>query len=64
MAELARKYVTGENLVDGKLSTKMRALHTWYKKVVNEGNVSLLVGVNEEQYCQQYAVSVEFTELF
>ena len=64
IADLARQYVPGENLVDGKLSTKMRALHAWYKKAVNEGNVSLLVGVKEEHYCQQYAVSVEFTELF
>ena len=65
VADLAKQYVPGENLVDGRLSTKMRELHTWYKKAVNEGNVSLLVGVEEGHYCQlQYAVSVEFTELF
>ena len=65
IAEVVRKYVPGENLVDGRLSTKMRELHTWYKKAVKEGNVSLLLGVKEGHYCQlSYAVSVEFTELF
>ena len=64
IAELARQYVPGENLVDGRLLTKMRALHTWYKKAAKEGNISLMVRVKEEHYCKEYAVSVEFSELF
>ena len=64
VADLAKQYVPGENLVDGRLSTKMRALHTWYKTAAKAGNISLMVGVKEEHYCQEYAVSVEFSELF
>ena len=64
MADIARQYVPGENLVDDKLSTKMRALHSWYKKHAKDGTISFMVGVKEEHYCQEYAVSVEFRELF
>ena len=59
MLEITRQYVPGENLVDGKLSTKMWVLHSWYKKAAKD-DISLMVGVKEEYYCQEYAVSIEF----
>ena len=63
---VAYQYVPGENLVENvsSLSTRMRNLHTWYKKVAKTGNVSVLVAVKEEHYFQEYVVSVEFSELF
>ena len=64
MLEVARQYVPGENLVDDRLSTKMRAFHSWYKKTAKDGTISLMVGVKEEHYGREYAMSVEFKELF
>ena len=66
IAELAYQYVAGENLVQRvkSLTTKMRLLHNWYKKITKEGTISIMVAVKEEHYFQEYAVSVEFTELF
>ena len=64
MLEIARQYVPGENLVDDRLSTKMRVFHSWYKKAAKDETISLMVGVKEEHYFQEYAVFVEFTELF
>ena len=63
---VAYQYVPGENLVENvsSLSTRMRNLHTWYKKVAKTGNVSVLVAVKEEHYFQEYVVSVEFSKLF
>ena len=62
--EIARQYVPEENLVNDRLSTKMRALHSWYKKHAKDGTISFMVGVKEEHYCEEYVVSVEFRELF
>ena len=44
-AGVAYQYVPGENLVENvsSLSTRMRNLHTWYKKVAKTGNMSVLV---------------------
>ena len=66
IAEVAYKYVLGENLVENvrSLPTRMRNLHTWYKNVAKTGTDSMMVGVKEEHYFQEYAVMVEFSELF
>ena len=64
MLEVARQYVPRENLVDDTLSTKMRAFHSWYRKAAKDETISLMVGVREDHYCQEYVVSVEFKELF
>ena len=42
----------------------MHQLHTWYKKAAKKGTISIMMGVKEEHYFQEDAVSVEFTELF
>ena len=65
-ADLAYKFVLGENLVENvrSLPTKMRNLHKWYKNAVKTGIDSIMVGVKEEHYFQEYAVMVEFSELF
>lgn len=66
VSELAYKYVAGENLAEQVkcLTTKMCHLHTWYKKAAKKGIISIMVAVKEEHYFQEYAVSVEFSELF
>ena len=64
MLEVARQYVLRENLVDARLSTKMWVFHSWYKKAAKDETTSLMVGVKEEHYGREYAVSVEFKELF
>ena len=66
ISDLAYQYVAGGNLVENvkSLTTKMRQLHTWYKKESKKGTISIMVAVKEEHYFQEYAVSVDFTELF
>ena len=64
MLPLARQFVLGANLVDGRLSTKMRAFHNWYKETSRDGTISMMVGVKEEHFGREYAVSVEFKENF
>ena len=64
IADVVCQYVPGEDLVKGRLTTKMRLLHNWYKKAAKEGTISIMVRVTEEHYFQEYAVSVEFSELF
>jgi len=66
IAELAYKYVLGKNLVENvrSLTTKMRNLHKWYLNAAKTGTESMMVGVKEEHYFQEYVVMVEFSELF
>jgi len=66
VADLAYQFVLGENLVENvrSLPTKMRNLHSWYKNVAKTGTESMMVGVKEEHYFQEYMVMVEFSELF
>ena len=42
----------------------MRNLHTWYLNAAKEGIESLMVGVKEEHYFQDYTVIVDFVDLF
>ena len=64
--EVAYKFVQGKNLVENvsALPTRMRNLHSWYLNRAKEGFESIMVGVKEEHYFQEYAVSVDFVDLF
>ena len=66
MAELAYKFVLGNDLVENvrSLSTKMRNLHIWYMNAAKTGIECFMLGVKEEHFFQEYAVTVEFSELF
>ena len=66
MVELAYKFVPGNDLVENvsSLATKMRNLHTWYKNEAKMGAEGFMVRVKEEHFFQEYAVTVEFSELF
>ena len=66
ISDLAYQYVVGGNLVENvkSLTTKMRQLHKWYLQAGKKGRINIMVGVKEEHYFQEYAVSVEFSELF
>ena len=66
ITEVAYKYVLGENLVENvrSLPPRMRTLHTWYRNATKTGIQGLMVGVKEEHYFQEYAVNVDFAELF
>ena len=56
MMEVAKQFVLGENLVDGRLSTKMRTFHSWYKKTARDGTISMMVGVKEEHFGREYEI--------
>jgi len=66
IAEVAYKFVQGKNLVENicTLPTRMRNLHSWYLNAAKEGIESLMVGVKEEHYFQDYTVIVDFVDLF
>ena len=46
------------------LPTKMRTLHDWYLKEVNNGRESLMVKVKAEHYFHEKDVWVDFPEMF
>ena len=64
--EVAYQFVQGKNLVENvsTLPTRLRNLHSWYLNRAKEGFVAIMVGVKEEHYFQEYAVSVDFVDLF
>ena len=66
LPEVAYQFVQGNNLVENvsTLPTRMRQLHSWYLRSAKDGFDSIMVRVNEEHYFQEYAVSVDFKELF
>ena len=66
MATIAYEFVLGKDLVENvrSLPTNMRNLHNWYKNVSKTGIQSIMVGVKEEHYFQEYAVNAEFADLF
>ena len=66
IAEIAYQYVLGQPLVtDTKaLTTKLWKLHNWYMTAAKEEKFYLMAGVKEEHYFREYAVQVEFSELF
>ena len=64
--ELAYQYVKGNDLVENvsTLPTRMRNLHNWYLNKAKEGYTAIMVGVKEEHYFKEYAVTVDFADIF
>jgi len=66
IAQVVYKFVQGKDLVENvrSLPTGMRNLHTWYKNATKREIQTIMVGVKEEHYFQEYVVSVDFCDLF
>jgi hypothetical protein len=66
IAQVAYKFVQGKDLVENvrSLPIGMRNLHTWYKNATKREIQTIMVGVKEEHYFQEYTVSVDFCDLF
>ena len=60
------KYELGLPLVENPsaLTTQLYKLHTWYMTAAKEGRTYLMAGVKEHHLFREYAVQVEFSELF
>ena len=46
------------------LTTQLYKLHNWYMAAAKEGSTYLMAGVKEQHFFREYAVQVEFSELF
>ena len=66
IAEIAYQFVLGQPLVTdtGALTTQLWRLHNWYMTEANEGRFYFMAGVNKQHYFREYAVQIEFSELF
>ena len=64
--ELAYAYVLGQPLVTdpASLTTQLWKLHNWYMAASKKEKFYFMAGVKEEHFFQEYAVQVEFSELF
>ena len=64
--ELAYQFVHGLPLVENPsaLTTQLYKLHNWYMTVAKEGTIYFMAGVKEQHYFREYAVQVDFSELF
>jgi hypothetical protein len=60
------KFELGLTLVENPsaLTTQLYKLHTWYMTAAKEGRTYLMAGVKEHHLFREYAVQVEFSELF
>ena len=64
--EIAYQYTLGLPLVTNPsaLTTQLWRLHNWYMDISKDGTFYFMAGVKDEHYFQEYAVQVEFSELF
>jgi hypothetical protein len=60
------KFELGLPLVENPsaLTTQLYKLHTWYMAAAKKGSTYLMAGVKEHHLFREYAVQVEFSELF
>ena len=64
--ELAYSYVLGQPLVTdpASITTQLWKLHNWYMAASKKEKFYFMAGVKEEHFFREYAVQVEFSELF